>query len=351
PIPAGTIRIDEQPTHPQLSFVGRVEATDSVDLMARVDGFLDKRAFTEGQMVKAGDLLFVLQKDALQAAVDAAQANLAKAQADADNLKIQTERARSLYKQQTVSQATLDDRLAAEKQALAVVQQAQASLEQARINLGYTDIRAPFAGRIGKANFSVGALVGPSSGPLATIVSQNPIYVTFPVSDKTILELTEGNRAATDRNNVAVSLTLSNGMPYPETGAIDFTGLKIDPNTDTLMVRAQFSNPDNVLLDGQYVQVTAASKKPMEALMVPQKAIMTDQSGNFVLAVGEGDKVVQRQIRQGSTFGSNVVVTSGLQAGDVVIVDGLQRIRPGQKVAPQMVDPTTPAQKAISVGK
>ncbi len=174
PIPVGVIKITERPTHPQLSFVGRVEATDSVDLIARVDGFLDKRTFTEGQAVKTGDLLFVLQKDALQAALDAAQANLAKAQADADNLKLQTECARSLYKQKTVSQAMLDDRVAAEKQALAVVQQAQASLERAQINLGYTDIRAPFSGRIGMANFSVGALVGPSSGPLATIVSQGP---------------------------------------------------------------------------------------------------------------------------------------------------------------------------------
>ncbi|ADZ88440.1 RND family efflux transporter MFP subunit [Brucella melitensis M5-90] len=346
PIPVGVIKITERPTHPQLSFVGRVEATDSVDLIARVDGFLDKRTFTEGQAVKTGDLLFVLQKDALQAA----QANLAKAQADADNLKLQTERARSLYKQKTVSQAMLDDRVAAEKQALAVVQQAQASLERAQINLGYTDIRAPFSGRIGMANFSVGALVGPSSGPLATIVSQDPIYVTFPVSDKTILDLTEGGRTATDRSNVAVSLKLSNGMTYPQTGAIDFTGIKINPNTDTLMVRAQFPNPNNVLIDGQYVQVTAASKHPVEALLVPQKAIMTDQSGNYVLAVGEDNKVIQRQITQGSTFGSNVVVKSGLAVGDQVVVDGLQRIRPGQKVDPQIVDATTPAQKAMSVG-
>jgi membrane fusion protein (multidrug efflux system) len=352
PVPVGVVAVALRPTNPGLSFVGRVEAIDNVNLIARVDSFLNKRTYTEGQQVKAGALLFVLEKDTFQASVDSAQANLEKAQADAANLKLQTERAQTLFKQKTVSQATLDDRIASEKQALAVVQQAKASLEQAQINLSYTDISAPFDGRVGMANFSVGALVGPSAGPLATIVSQDPIYVTFPVSDRTILEFTGGDRTSATTGNIAVHLTLSDSLPYPEVGIIDFTGIKVDPNTDTVTIRAKFPNPRDTLLDGQFVRILAESKKPVEALLIPQKAILTDQSGNYVLAVGDGNKVVQRQVSQGQTVGSDVVIQSGLKAGDIVVTDGLQRIRPGQVVIPEPIAPTEPAaEPAAPAGK
>ena len=351
PIPVSVIEVANRPTNPGMTFVGRVEAIENVNLMARVEGFLTQRAFTEGQTVKAGDLLFVLEKDTYQAAVDSAQANLEKAQADADNQTLQTQRARDLIKQQTISKATLDDRIAAEKQALAVVQQAKAALGQAQINLGYTQIHAPFDGRVGTSNFSIGALVGPSVGPLATIVSQDPIYVTFPVSDRIVLELTAGARASATTGNVIVHITLANNMLYPETGVIDFTGVKVDPNTDTLTVRAKFSNPNNILLDGQFVQILAESKDPVEALLIPQKAILTDQSGNYVLVVDAGNKVAQRPVTQGQTVGSDVVVQTGLKQGDVVITDGLQRIRPGQVVDPQPVAASEPAaQPAPSAG-
>ncbi|PSJ60251.1 efflux transporter periplasmic adaptor subunit [Mesorhizobium soli] len=351
PTPVGVIEVAEHPTNPGLSFVGRVEAIDHVNLIARVDAFLNKRAYTEGQAVKAGDLLFVLEKDTFQASVDSAQANLAKAQADADNLKLQTDRARTLFQQKTGTQAALDNSVAAEKQGLAVVQQAKASLEQAKINLSYTEIRAPFDGRVSAANFSVGALVGPSAGPLATIVSQDPIYVTFPVSDRVILEFTAGDRASATTGGIAVHLTLSNNMVYPEVGVIEYTGVKVDPNTDTLTVRAKFPNPKDTLLDGQFVRILAQSKNPVEALLVPQKAVLTDQSGNYVLTVGEGNKVVQRSVTQGQTVGSDVVIQSGLKAGDTVITDGLQRVRPGQVVVPQPIAEAAPAQPAEPAGK
>lgn len=350
PPPVGVIEVSERPTNPGLSFVGRVRAIDNVNLVARVDSFLAKRLYVEGQAVKAGDLLFVLEKDTFQATVESALANLEKAQVDADNLAIQTERARTLYGERTVSKATLDDRVAAEKQAQAVVQQAKASLEQAQINLGYTEIRAPFDGRVGIANFSIGALVGPGTGPLATIVSQDPIYVLFPVSDTTVLEFTGGDRASATTGNIAVHLTLSNNMAYPEVGVIDFTGISVDPNTDTVTVRAKFPNPKNTLLDGQFVRILAESKKPVEALLVPQKAVLTDQSGNYVLTVGAGDKIAQRQITQGQTVGSDVVVQSGLKAGDVVVTEGLQRIRPGQVVVPEPVTGTASVQPASPAG-
>lgn len=348
PVPVGVTVVSERQTNPGITFIGRVEAIFKVDLVARVQGFLVQRAYTEGQMVQEGDLLFVLQKDTYQAEADAARANLAKAEADAANAERQADRARELIKQQNVAQATLDDRIAQEKQTQATVLQNRAALEQAMINLGYTEIRAPFAGRVGLANFSIGALVGPTTGPLATIVSQDPIYVTFKVSDRTILQFTEGDRAKAAAENATVRLYLSTGAAYPETGVIDFTGVNVDPNTDTLTVRAKFPNPAGTLVDGQYAKVYVQSKNPVQALVIPQKAVLTDQGGNFVMLVDAEKKAVQRRVTTGQSVGADVVVQKGLKAGETVIVDGLQRIRPGQAVDPApapAIQITQPAEK------
>ena len=332
PVPVGVVKVMQQPTNPGLSFIGRVEAISKVDLVARIQGFLTKRAYTEGALVKSGELLFAIQQDTYQAEVDVARASLAKAEADAWNASQQADRARTLIKEQTVSEATLDERIAAEKQAQAVVAQARASLEQAEINFGYTEIRAPFDGRVGLSSVTVGALVGPNSGTLATIVSQDPIYVTFPVSDRTVLKVTEGDRKASTED-IAVHLFLSTGARYPESGTINYTGVKVDPNTDTLTVRATFPNPRGTLIDGQFARVFAESKEPVEALVIPQKAVLTDQAGNFVM-LAEAGRAVQRRITTGQDIGVNVVVQNGLKEGELVIVDGLQRLRPGAAVDP-----------------
>lgn len=341
PVPVSVVSVSERPTNPGITFIGRVEAIFKVDLVARVQGFLTKRAYIEGQLVQAGDLLFELERETYQAQVDAARANLAKAEADADNAKTQADRARVLIKDQTVSQSVLDDRIAQEKQTQATVQQTRAALEQATINLGYTEIRAPFAGRVGQANFSVGALVGPTTGPLATIVSQDPIYVTFQVSDRTILQLTEGDRAKASAEDAVVRLYLSTGQAYPETGTIDYTGVKVDPNTDTLTVRAKFQNPTGTLVDGQYARVFVESKNPVESLVIPQRAILTDQGGNFVMLVDAEKKAVQRRVTTGQTIGADVIVRTGLKQDEIVITDGLQRVRPGQVVDPAPAEQVT----------
>ena len=284
-------------------------------------------------MVKSGDLLFVIQQDAYQAELDAARANLVKAEADAWNAGQQANRARILVKDQTVSQATVDDRVAVEKQALAVVAQARAALDQSQINFGYTEIKAPFDGRVGRSSVTVGALVGPNSGTLATIVSEDPIYVTFPVSDRTVLQVTEGDRAKASTEKMAVHLFLSTGAEYPQTGTIDYTDIKIDPNTDTLTVRAVFPNPRGILVDGQFARVFVQAKDPVATLVIPQKAVLADQGGQFVMLVESG-KAVQRRITTGRNVGADVVVQQGLKAGEQVIVDGLQRVRPGVAVDP-----------------
>lgn len=339
PPPAvGVVTAAKRPVAAGVTFVGRVQAVNKVDLVARVEGFLQQRNYTEGQEVKAGDLLFVLEKDTYQASVDQAQANLASAQATADNAKLQTDRARELIKNQNVAQSTLDDRIAAEKSAVASVQQNQAALEQAQINLGYTQIAAPFDGRVGISAFSVGGLVGPSTGTLATIVSQDPIYVTFPVSDRFIQDVQQASGSGrVEPQDVVVKLTLANGSEYPQTGKIDFTDVKVDQNTDTLMVRAVFQNPNRILTDGQYARVTAERKDPVEALVIPQRAILTDQTGSYVLVVGEGNKAAVKHITTGANQGADVVVQQGLNDGDVVIIDGVQKVRPGQEVNPAPV--------------
>ncbi|MGW9229715.1 efflux RND transporter periplasmic adaptor subunit [Pseudorhizobium sp. NPDC055634] len=348
PIRVGVFDVVERPIHPGMSFVGRVQAVNTVDITARVEGFVVQRTFTEGQAVKAGDLLFVLEKAPLEAALQASQANLAKVEADANNAKVQADRARLLYSQNTISQSTLDDRVATELQAKAAVQQAQASLKQAEINLGYTDIRAPFDGRVGVSNFSIGALVGPSSGALTSVISQDPIYAAFPVSDATILTYTQGNRADLSTNEITVQLVTSDNKTYPHPGKIDFTGVKVDENTDTVLIRAVFPNPDNRLLDGQFARVSAEIKSPVQALVIPQKAVLTNQSGNYVFVVGEDNKAAQRQVTQGETVGTDVVIRSGLQKGDRVIVDGLQRVRPGQPIDPQPIDPQPAATSPVT---
>lgn len=350
PPPAvGVVTAAKRPVAEGVTFVGRVQAINKVDLVARVEGFLQQRAYTEGQEVKAGTLLFVLEKDTYQASVDQAQANLASAQATADNDKLQTDRARELIKNQNVAQSTLDDRIAAEKSANAAVQQNQAALEQAQINLGYTQIAAPFDGRVGISAFSVGALVGPSTGTLATIVSQDPIYVVFPVSDRFIQDVQQASGSGrVEPQDVVVHLTLANGSSYPEVGKIDFTDVKVDQNTDTLLVRAVFANPNRILTDGQYARVTAERKDPVEALVIPQRAILTDQTGSYVLVVGEGNKAAAKHITTGANQGADVVVQQGLNDGDVVIVDGVQKVRPGQEVnpAPAAAEATAPAKPA-----
>jgi membrane fusion protein (multidrug efflux system) len=336
PVTVSVVKVAKRPIHPSESFIGRVEAIRVVDLVARVSGFVEKQNYTDGQEVKAGALLFTLEKDTYQAAVDAAKATLAQAQANAANAKLQVGRARRLVRNGNIPVATVDDRETALKQADAAIQGARAQLDQAQINLGYTEVRAPFDGRVGRANFKLGALVGPNTGPLATIVSQDPMYVTFPVSDRLAMDF-RSRKASTDPayDGVRVRIFLSNGQEFPFSGKIDFTDVRVDRGTDTLLVRAVLSNPDRLLVDGQYVRVEAEQRNPVEALVVPQRAILTDQSGTSVYVVGPDNKVAQKHVTTGQVVGTDTVV-QGLSENELVVVDGLQTLRPGVPVAAQV---------------
>jgi membrane fusion protein (multidrug efflux system) len=315
-------------------FIGRVVAIDKVDVVARVAGFIEERNFTEGQMVKTGDLLFRIEQDTYKATVDQQAANVAKAKATEVNASLQLQRAQTLVKNQNVPQSQVDQLSAVEQSAQADILQAQALLEQAQINLGYTEIRSPINGRIGIANFTVGNLVSPSTGTLATIVSQDPIYVIFQASEADIIAYRKRVADSPDKNpHVTVHIRLPDGTEYAHPGVTNFLDVQVQSDTDTVAVRAQLQNPDSVLIPGGVVGVIVERGKPGYTLLVPQSAVLLDQAGHYVLVVDDVKKVEQRRITIGPDHGKDVEVANGLKEGEFVIVDGIQKVRPGQVVA------------------
>lgn len=319
-------------------FIGRVVAIDKVDIVARVPGFIEQRNFTEGQPVKTGDLLFRIEQDTYKAAVDQQAASLAKANATEVNANLQLQRGQQLIKTESVAHSTVDQQTADAQSAAADVLQAQALLEQAKINLGYTEIRSPIDGRIGLAKFTIGNLVGPTSGTLATIVSQDPIYVTFPVSEADIIAYRHRVAESADKNpHVTVHIKLPDGTIYPQQGVTNFLDVQVDPNTDTVLVRAQLPNPDGILTPGGIVGVMTDRASPQPSLVVPQAAVLLDQAGQYVMVVDDAKKVEQRRITTGVEQGRDIVVTTGLKPGELVIVDGIQKVHPGQIVAATVV--------------
>ena len=343
PPPAVSVLVVEQKdVTPATEFVGRVVAADKVELRARIQGFLQQRLFTEGQDVAAGDTLFRIEPEPFEAAVKQAAANVASAEADAHNAKLQLDRAEQLVKRQTVAVATRDDRAADLAMAKARVQDSQAALDVAKINLTYTEIKAPLAGRIGLSTYSEGNLVGPDSGTLATIVSQDPIYVTFQVSQREILAAQRRMAAeGSDTAALVVRLKLPDGSDYSEVGKVNFLGIQVDPGTDTATVRATFANPDRLLTDGAFVNVSIQRGTPTPALLIPQAALQVDQAGPFALVVTAENKVEVRRLTLGAAIGSEMIVQQGLAAGDRVIVDGIQKVRPGLAVQPTEVPSPT----------
>jgi membrane fusion protein, multidrug efflux system len=324
-----------------VDYIGRITAIEKVDIVARVPGFIEERNFTEGQEVKTGDLLFRIEQDIYKAAVDQARATLAKARATEVNAKLQLERGKELVRNQNIPQATVDQRAADEAGAQAGVMEAQAALEQAEINLGYTEIRSPIDGRIGLAIFTKGNLVQPSSGRLATIVSQDPVYVIFPVSQRNLLDYYRRRPDDADKSApVTVRIKLPNGTVYPHPGVANFLDVQVDPTTDTVAVRATVPNPEHLLIPGGVVSVSVERGAPKSALTVPQSAVLLDQTGRYVLVVDADKKVEQRRITTGAEQGRNIVVTEGLKEGEQVIVEGIQKVRPGQVVTATVVPGT-----------
>nr|WP_244644497.1 efflux RND transporter periplasmic adaptor subunit [Azorhizobium oxalatiphilum] len=336
PLPAvGVAEVALEDVAPASEFIGRVEALNAVDIRARVEGFIEARPFAEGQAVAAGADLFLIEKAPYEAALVAAQARLAAAAAALTDAEGRLARNLELRRSSTVSQATLDEAQAGRDTAAANVLAAEAGVRQAELNLSYTRIQSPIAGRIGTAAFAVGSLVGPSSGPLARVVQVDPIRVVFSVSDRAILDL-RGATGGASKEDLAARFTptlrLSNGTPFAASGKIAFAGNELDPRTGTLPVRAIFPNPDGVLVPGQFVTVLIRTTEPRRLPVVPLGAVQLDRDGRFVLLADASDTAVVKRIRTGRQIGQTYAVEEGLSGGERLIVEGLQHVRPGAKV-------------------
>jgi membrane fusion protein (multidrug efflux system) len=332
--PAVTVvTVEQRDITPATSFTGRIEAKDKVELRARVEGFLEQQLFTEGDEVKAGDLLFVIEKAPYQAEIENVNAAIARAQATWDLAEIERRRQSELVKKQATAQARLDEATGRSGEARADLQRQQANLTTAELNLGYTDIKAPITGRIGRSTFSVGNFVGPQSGTLATIVSQDPMYVTFPVTQRQLLAVRKASEAGgRDPKDMAVKVKLADGSLYGEVGRLNFVDVQVNQGTDTVQVRATVPNPEGLLVDGQLVTVVVETAKPQAALVIPQQAVQIDQAGRYVLKVDVENKVQVQRVTVGGEDQGYYVVTNGLTQGERVITEGLQKVRPGMVV-------------------
>ncbi len=318
----------------QRVYVGRVNAVKTVRLTARVEGTLEQRNFKEGGFVKKGDLLFVIEQAAYKAAVSQSKADVAGAQAQLKQAEVDFERDKGLAATNDITQQALDAAVANRDVAKANVQKAKAGLAASSLNLGYTEIRSPIDGRISAANVDVGNLVGPSAGTLATIVSLDPIYVTFFVSERDLIEARKAGLVKETKTSLTPHLELADGSTYAKPGTLDYVGIEIGQGTDTIEVRAVFDNPDHILIPGQFVNVTLRSDKTKTAIVVPQIALQNDQTGSYVLVVNQNDKVVKRSVKLGEQVGIDWVVEDGLKEGERVIVQGIQKVTPGVVVNP-----------------
>jgi membrane fusion protein (multidrug efflux system) len=299
-------------------------------VQARVKGYLEKVIFTEGAAVKIGDPLYQIEKGTFQAAVEDAQGALERAKAAKTLSAIQLQRKEELLVKQAGTEVARDEARAADEDAAGSILQAQAKLDDAHINLGYTDITSPIAGKISRTSVTAGNVVGPESGPLTQIVSQDPMYVTFPVSQRDLLQAQLNGRAA-EIKDIKVRLRFPNGATYQQEGTINFVDVSVNRATDTVIARATLPNPDGILIDGQLVSVVLEGGQPDERVVVPQAALIADQEGVYVFIVENG-KAVVRRVKTGGESGANMVVLEGLKGGEQVIVEGLQSVRPGQDV-------------------
>ena len=339
-MPVSVAAVEEREVTPWDEFSGRLEAVDRVDVRARVAGAVLSSHFTEGALVKAGDLLVSIDPAPYAAEVDRAQAQLVAAQARLAHAISEHERSQRLWDEHAIAQRELDERLNGRREAEANVRAAEAALQLAKLNLSYTQVRAPVSGRVGKLEVTVGNLIGAGAGApiLTTLVSVSPIYASFDADEQAITRALHdlpkgGDRAPIQRIPVAIGTSDTEGTPLA--GRLQLVDNQVNAKSGTVRVRAVFDNKDGSLLPGQFVKVRMGRAKPENALLVSERAVGTDQSKRFVLVVGADNKATYREVVLGPSIDNLRVVQAGLKPGERIVVNGLQRVRPGMLVAPQ----------------
>src|ERR1700730_425318 len=362
PPAVGIVEATKRPITETSEFLGRIQGVNRVNVVARVTAFLEKRLFNEGDEIKKGDELYHLERGPFEADLASKKAQVAQLQATLENAKLTTERARILLSGPAGQQSTYDAALANQRSLEAQVQAAQAQVQSSQINLDYTEIRSPIDGKIGRTAVTEGNVVSPGSGVLTTIVSQDPMYVIFPVSVRQGLELRERYASRGGLNAVVIKLRLPDGHVYDQTGKLDFVDNTIQQSTDTFTVRGVIPNSVvheasttdtsmcRELTDGEFVTVLLEGVQPVEVVAVPRAAVLSDQQGDYVFVVGPDNKAEQRRIQLGQSTPALASVISGLSPGEKVIVEGLQRVRPGQPVAPGPASPQFEASMKAAAG-
>ena len=358
----GVVRAERQQITQTDEFIGRIQAVGRVALVARVTAFLEKRLFVEGSEVKQGDLLYLLEQAPFQAQVDANKATVEQLEAQHRNAKVTLERAQTLLTGPAGLQSNVDSALASERALAAQIAGAQAQQRESEINLGYTEIRAPIDGAITSTAVTEGNVVSPTSGILATLVSQDPMYVIFSISQRTGLDLRDRYGAKGGFSAVAIKVRLPDGRIYGEDGKLDYASPTVSENTDTITLRGVIPNTvfpgmklgtpgSRQLTDGEFVTVLLEGVQPIFVLTIPRAAVLSDQQGDYVYVVDAQNKAEIRRIQLGQSTPSTAVVTNGLKEGELVISEGLQRVRPDETVSPGPASPPPAVPPEVARGR
>ncbi len=338
----GVFTLQAEPVSLTSELAARTVAYEESDVRPQINGIIRRRLFTEGSLVKAGDVLYEIESQMYGAAVAQAKANLASAEASQIAAKARAERFTALVDIDAVSKQDQTDAVAAAAQAEASVQQNRAALVAAQVNLGYTRITAPISGRIGRSLVTTGALVTAGQAqPLASIQRLDPMFVDVQQSSTRLLELRRAlSSGGVTPSTAKVTLKLEDGTPYSHSGTLEFAETSVDPSTGSVTLRARFPNKEGVLLPGMYVRATVGDGKAPNAILAPQQGVLRDPTGNATAYVLAADSTVEvRQLTLSRTVGDRWLVASGLNSGDRLIIEGTAKIRAGQKVVPVPAQP------------